>query len=383
MRGARAISPRAAAAVRAVALVVALVASLVVSLAFVALPGCNDDPPANAPTDAGATPGGLTREQAAQVLAKVGDRTITLGDYAATLERMNAFERIRYQSKERRQDLLKQMIDLELLAQEAKRRGLDKRPEVQEAIRQILREAMLAKAREGVPPPAEIPADEIRAYYEANKEKFREPERRRISAIVLGDPDKAKEVLGQLGEAAKGPKAAQRWGELFFEHSLTAPKEKKPNEPIDLAGDLGIVGPPGDDEGSSAKVPEAVRRVVFGLKAVGDIHDAAVEADGKFFIVRMSGQSQGHTRTLAEADRTIRVAILQQRVREREQQLEQELRKKYAVTIDEAALSSVELPAALKDYKPLWDEGEQPQDWSLAPSAAPRKGGPNEAPDDE
>ena len=46
--------------------------------------------------------GALSPEQAAQVLAKVGTSTITLGDYVAALEHMDQFDRLRYQSPERR-----------------------------------------------------------------------------------------------------------------------------------------------------------------------------------------------------------------------------------------------------------------------------------------
>src|SRR5262249_16677528 len=66
---------------------------------------------------------GLTPELAAKVLARVGDREITLGEYAATLQRMDQFERLRYQSPERRKLLLDEMIKVELLAAEAQRRG--------------------------------------------------------------------------------------------------------------------------------------------------------------------------------------------------------------------------------------------------------------------
>src|SRR5690606_28209332 len=128
-------------------------------------------------------------------VARVGDRTITLGDYALLLERMNNIDRARYQSKKRRRDLLQEMIDIELLAQEARRRGLDKNPEVQDAIRQILRDAMRSRIHDTVRAPGRIPADEIKAYYEAHLEDFREPERRGVAAIVLGDPAIAAEVL--------------------------------------------------------------------------------------------------------------------------------------------------------------------------------------------
>lgn len=163
--------------------------------------GCNEPavtPPA-AP-DAGPAAAGLTAEQAARVVAKVGDRVLTLGDFAATLERMDQFDRLRYQTKERRRELLEEMINVELLAAEARRLGLDKQPETQDAVRQILRDAMVAKARKGLPAPGDIPAADVRAYYEANKDKFDEPERRRVAAIVFTDKKTAEKVLEDAGE---------------------------------------------------------------------------------------------------------------------------------------------------------------------------------------
>jgi hypothetical protein len=66
-----------------------------------------------------------------------------------------------------------------------------------------------------------------------------------------------------------------------------------------------------------------------------------VSAGGKSFIVRMSGLTAAYERPVAEADRQIRVAILKQKMLEQEKQLEEELRKKYKVEIDESVLARV------------------------------------------
>lgn len=331
---------------------------LAAGLGLAAVTGCGDSTPAPR-TDAGAPPAGLTPQQAAAVIAKVGDETITLGEYAAALERMNQFDRMRFQSKERRRALLQDLIDIKLLAQEARRRGLDQKPEVRDAIRQILRDAILAKARQGLPSPAEIPAAEVKAYYDAHLDAYREPERRRVSAIVVDDEDQAAEVL----KKARAIKSGNDWGELFHEHSLTAPKQRNPRAPADLAGDLGIVGPPGDAKGANRNVPEQVQRAVFALAQVGDVH-AEVVAVGqdRYFIVRLSGRSKGHTRSLAEADRAIRVAILQQTVRDREKQLAADLRQRFTVEIDKDALATVKLPQRPDkgDAKPIWQPAATP-----------------------
>jgi hypothetical protein len=303
--------------------------------------GCNEAPLKPSAADAGPAVAGLTAEQAARPIAKVGERVITLGDFARTLERMDQFDRLRYQSKERRRELLEEMIDVELLAGEAKRSGLDKDPDAQDALRIILRDAVLAEARQGLPSPAQLSDQEVRAYYDQHADKFSEPERRRVAAIVMTDKKEAAKVLK---EALK-VKTAGEWGELFFKRSITAPKQKSPTNPAELAGDLGIVGPPDDLKGANMKVPEAVRAAVFKLKQTGDVGADLIEADNRVFIIRLNGSTPSHKRTLQEADRAIRVLLLQEKMAEREKALEDELRKQFPVTIDEGALAGVKVPA--------------------------------------
>lgn len=322
---------------------------------------CDDAALENVPTStttkgASAEPvGGLSPEQAGKVVAKVGDKVITLGDFARTLERMDPFDRLRFQTKERRRELLSEMIDVELLAQEAKRRGLDHRPEVEDALRQLYRDALLQKMRDSLPPPAGLTPEEVKAYYDANADRYNEPERRRVSAIVLANKADADKTL----KLALKVKNAQEWGELFLSNSITAPKKAKgANDPVELAGDLGIVGPPDDPKGGNLKVPDAVRAAAFKLQTKEQVADSVIEADGKFYVVRLSGVTPGHKRTLQEADRSIRVAILQQRMADMEKKLDEELRAKFPVQIDDKALAEIKLPSALVDA------ATQPSPWS-------------------
>jgi len=306
--------------------------------------GCDDD--ALAPkADAGPEVAGLTPQQAARVIAEVGDHKITLGDFAETLSRMDQFDRLRYQTKERRRELLQEMIDVELLAVEAKRRGLDKDPEVQEAIRLLMRDALLAKAREGMPPPSDLRADEVKDYYDANLEKYTEPERRRVEAIIVGRATDAQDVL----EAVRKATDPADWGKLHAQHDMR-PKSSKAS-PADLAGSLGFVGPHDDPKGGNVSVPNEVRDAVFELGKMGDVHAKVLAARGKFYVIRLGSISKGHTRSLSEADRSIRVAITQKRLREREQALEDELRAKFKVEIDEEALAEVPIPESLKRFE--------------------------------
>src|SRR5271169_5695280 len=147
------------------------------ALAMLAV-GCSRPSASTAqPIDSGAAPGALSPEEASQVLAHVGDRTITLGDYVAALQHMDQFDRLRYSAPARRRELLGEMIDVTLLADEARAKGYDKDPPTQQELREILRDALLKKAREGAPAPEDIPAPEVQAYFDAHRADFHDPER--------------------------------------------------------------------------------------------------------------------------------------------------------------------------------------------------------------
>jgi len=292
-----------------------------------------------ASSSAAAGPKPLSPELAAKTIAKVGDRVITLGEYAAALERMDTFERMRYQSPDRRKRLLDEMIEVELLAQEARRRGLDKAEETQERVRQLLRDQLLDELKKGGPAANEIPDAELRAYYDAHKDEFAEPERRRVAAIVT---DNATQAKAALAKALKADAAA--WGEAVTTFSAQRGPRPPTSAPNELAGDLGIVGPPGHPRGGNPRVPEPVREAAFKLATLNETYGSIVEADKKFYILRVTSKTEGRSRTFEEAQRAIRTAVVQARVDEREKALEKDLRTKFPVKVDDAALEKMPMP---------------------------------------
>lgn len=340
----------------------AISSAAVLTLALIGVNACrktasSDAAPSASASASSASPAkrALSPEDEKAVLAKVGGRTITLGDYVATLDRMGSFERLRYQSLDRRKLLLNEMIELELLAEEARRRGLDKLPEVRARERQMLRDELFKDVRRALPGPGEVPEAEVRKYYEAHKDEFNEPERRRVAHIALGSEAQAKQLIADL-EAAHASEAqktagasgaatesasANLWGKLVSSYSLDRPPAALGPVPADLAGDLGIVGPPGDARGENPRVPEALRAAVFRVAEIGRVLPEAVADGGKLHVVRMTGRTPARARRFEEAERTIRVALVQEAIKAREAEFERELREKYPVTVDPDALRAV------------------------------------------
>lgn len=277
---------------------------------------------------------GLTAAEANEVLVKVGDRSITLGDYVATLLRMDEFERLRYQTEESQKKLLDEMIQVELLAQEARRRGIDDQPDVVLEIQQALRDELLHQLEMSLPPLEEISEREVREYYEAHRSEFKEPERRRVLMIRVGTAERAETLLAE----AKGA-SGQKWGELAAEYSLDRHNLGEDGA-RELAGDVGFVSAPGQERGANDAVPDPVRKAIFELEKVGDVLPRALQEGSFHYVIRLGGISPARDRSVTEADRPIRVELRRRKFVEAEKKLEADLREKYPVTIDAQAIQN-------------------------------------------
>jgi len=127
-------------------------------------------------------------------------------------------------------------------------------------------------------------------------------------------------------------------------------KTKKHAGPVETAGDVGFVGPPGDSRGANPRVPEPLRAAVFDV----GVPEAAEESQivnrvvddglGMFHLVRVVGVTKAHARSFEESERSIRIKMAEQEVLASEQNLEVELRKRHPVTIDDAALAEAKTP---------------------------------------
>lgn len=299
---------------------------------------CNEKAVQKQP-DAAAVPGGLTPEQASKPVAKLGDRVITLGEFAQALADMPEYERLRYQGIERRKELLRAMIDMHLLAGEAKKQGLDKDPIVAEEMRQVLVAWMRGKLLEGLPSPTQIPEDELRKFYDAHVAEYREPERRRVSHIVVKDEATAKKAY----EEAKTATPTQ-WGALVKKYSDDKPL---PTEAPETAGDLGYVTAPNDTHAQpNVKATGEIRTAIFALKTVGEVSVPVKDVNG-WHVVRMTAKNDARDQSFADVERTIRVRVLQEKRAEKEKALIEETKKQLKIEIDDATLTAIANELAL------------------------------------
>lgn len=116
---------------------------------------------------------GLTKEQSARALVKLGIRTVSLGEFAERLRAQPPYLTARYKGPERRREYLDEMVRFELLAAEAERRGYDRGRDVERVQEQTMVEQMMGDLfeKQGLKL-SDISDAEIQAYYAANEHEF-------------------------------------------------------------------------------------------------------------------------------------------------------------------------------------------------------------------
>jgi peptidyl-prolyl cis-trans isomerase C len=260
-------------------------------------PACGkkkEEPAAAKETKAPPLHNGLTEEQSKQVLAKVGDTTITLGEFADRLSSQSPYLRARYQSPERRREFLDNMVRFELLALEAKKRGEDKLPDVQRVREQMMVQQMMKELFDdkGVKL-SDISDKEIQEYYDKNPTEFHKPEQRRASHILFKDKAKAEAVLKKLQAAPDDMELFRKLAEQNNQDAATK----------DRFGDLRFFSQ-APAAGETAP-PQPVRDAVFKLVKTGDMAPEVIQSEQGFHVVKLTGERAALDRSLDDARRLI------------------------------------------------------------------------------
>jgi peptidyl-prolyl cis-trans isomerase C len=269
---------------------------------------------------------GLTEAQANEVLAKVGDRTITVGELADRLASQSPYLRARFESPERRKEFLDNLVRFELLVYEAKRRGYADKQEIKRARRSAMIQQLVKKEVDEPLEALEITDEEIKAIYDANPLEFDRPAQVRASEIFIKDRAAAKALLASAKET-----------DLAGFRKLA--REESENEKTKSSGgDLHFFEASGEGD-----PPAAIRKAAFSLHKVGTVYPELVEEGDGYHIIMLTGKRAGVTRTYEQAKRAIRHKLTREKKDAAMEALTERLRKEIAVEVDYDALNSIEV----------------------------------------
>jgi len=252
-----------------------------------------------------------------KALAEVNGKVITVADYNAEVENLPPYIRPMAQTPEGKKELLDSMIVRELVLEQAEKDGLDKSKEVVAKLEDLKKRVIVeAFVRKKIDQDVKISDDDMKKFYDQNKDKFNSGEQIRASHILVKDEKTAQDILAQLKKGAS-------FEDLARKYSADASAAK--------GGDLGWFA-------KGAMVPD-FEKVAFSLKE-GQLSDVVKTPYG-YHIIKVTGKRPAGTRSFEEVKDQIRTAMLPARQQEILQQLKDSLKKNAKISIKEDALNEV------------------------------------------
>ena len=264
-------------------------------------------------------------EDLAEVLAKVDDVTITVGEFQERINQQSPYVRARYTSLERKKEFLDNLVRFEVLAKEAERRGLNKDPEVVRTMKQVMIQRLMKDEVEQQKVD-DISDAECRKYFESHPDEFNKAEEVRVASILVKDSATAKKVLADA--RIKGVDN-QQFRNLVAEYSQDLATK-------DRGGDLRYF------DAKTKDVPKEIVDAAFKLQNIGDTSEPLRTSQG-IVILKLTGRRKAITRRFEEVAQQIRNKIYRDKRSDAMETFTRTLRDKANVKVDEAKLAKVQI----------------------------------------
>ncbi len=280
----------------------------------------------------------LAQAPADRLVVRIGDTAITAGQIERQLARVPLFQlrMLGETDVEIRAAFVQQLIDVELFVQGALEDKLDQRSDVRDRIREVLRGAIVADISKEATKAATVSDEAIRAYYDEHQNHYKSQHRIKLWQIVVKERAEAEHILKLIGsdpEFQKDPTAG--WEKLARERSLDKSTSMR-------SGDLGFINADGSTAHKDVRVSPALFKAALEVKN-GEVVPKPVK-DGDFWVVlQRRGSHKTPERSLASETATIRTKLAKKQVRQRAEELLDQLRNDYVSELLEKRVDEIEV----------------------------------------
>lgn len=243
---------------------------------------------------------GVCLAEESAVLAEIGDKKITQADYdrIAGLYPEDIQKTLKAKPELRKRFLLR-MVQVELLSDIARKKKIDEIPAVKEQIKMLVDDFLSKEAlKREVVDKIVVTEEDMKSYYNVNKEAYKIPEMVRARHILVKAPKDATEAeKAESGKKAeeilKRIKAGEDFAELATEFSEDKGSKRK-------GGDLGFF-----PRGRMAKPFEDA---AFSLKP-GEVSDI-VETKFGYHIIKLEDIKEAKLRSFEDVKKETKNALL-------------------------------------------------------------------------
>ncbi|MEW5852615.1 MAG: peptidyl-prolyl cis-trans isomerase [Myxococcota bacterium] len=293
----------------------------------------------------GAAAGGggvkMVTQKSGTPVANVGESVITVEELEEKINAQGPFARPRFQDVAKRREFLEGLIRQEVLAQEAVRRGYDKDPEVQDALKKVMVQKLTRLEYDSQVKQEDIKPEDVKKYYDEHPDEFHKPEMARCSAVIVANKDggkkKAETALKAVKDAAaKKPEPGKPISPDPFRDVVMAHSEDAESKA--LGGDLKYLTRKEMEEKHGTPVAEAC----FTLANVNDL-SGVVEGKQGFYVLKSTGKRKPIDRTLEQVETQIRNRLFRERRTESFNKFVEDLKNKATVKVDDAKLAAMKI----------------------------------------
>ncbi len=211
----------------------------------------------------------------ANVLARVGDWTLTLEEFNERLRRLKEVAPdFDLTNDEDKRLILEELVRQQLLIADAEQSGVAKQKDVVDAVEEFRRTILVREVANKLAEGIKATEADAETYYNENKQVFTDPTEWHVREIVTNTPEGAKELLIQLLGAADFTQTA---------------KERSITKSAANGGDLGFI----------KQAPFPQMETVLSTMAVGDISSVFKGPEG-FYIIKLEEKRGGTAKNFAQ-----------------------------------------------------------------------------------
>lgn len=294
--------------------------------------------------------GSSAKSDGSQVVAKVGDDVIYARQIEQFLGQLPPQVSARYGALEIRKEIAEGFVSMKMLSWEARRRGVDKREDIQLKIATLTDQILAREIEEELKKGITVSESEIKKYYDENQDRYAPHPRVHARKIVLASEADAKAVLGRLGKGADFTQVA---------------KQSSRDASAAKGGDMGWI--------SRGSMDPALEKTAFGLKE-GQISPVIKTSDG-FTILMAEKVIPGRERPYDQVKKSIERVVMREKLKKAVDELKGEIKGKAKVEINEKYFSQFKEEArpVMPGMGPGPDAAGRPAAPGMGPGGKPAK----------
>jgi len=281
-----------------------------------------------------------SKKEESKVLVTINNDKMTLQEFNKELDRIPANMKMLVATQSGKKNYLDKLIVKKLLLKEAEKEKIDSNKEFQERLAdikdQLIIESLLKKK---ITADAKITDEDIKGYYDKNKENFKREREINTRHILLKTEEEARQIKGRLDK-----------GEDFVE---LAKKYSIDPSAAATGGEIGY-------HPKGSLVPE-YEAAAFKLKKVGE-RSGIVKTQFGYHIIRLEGTKPPSYVPINEVKDFIKQKILQEKQSELLEKYIENLKKSAKITINEELLKEDKVAAPDKTGTPDKPEKTEKQE---------------------